>query len=67
MWALKIWPFFKRLSSHNFLFQYGLATKFSKFVDNLFGFNKHKVLILLALFKEKNSDNSCYMSEVMNC
>ena len=29
---------FQTLGSLNFLFQYGTATKFSKFVDNLFGF-----------------------------
>jgi len=29
---------FQTFGSHNFLFQYGTATKFSKFVDNLFGF-----------------------------
>jgi len=29
---------FQTFGSHNFLFQYGMATKFSRFVDNLFGF-----------------------------
>jgi len=29
---------FQNFGSHNFLFQYGTATKFSKFVVNLFGF-----------------------------
>ena len=29
---------FQNFNSHNFLFQYGTATKISKFVDNLFGF-----------------------------
>ena len=29
---------FQSFGSHNFLFQYGTATKFSRFVDNLFGF-----------------------------
>ena len=30
--------YFSNFCSHNFLFQYGTATKFSRFVDNLFGF-----------------------------
>ena len=29
---------FQTFGSHNFLFQYGKATKFSELVDNLFGF-----------------------------
>jgi len=29
---------FQSFGSHNFLFQYGMATKVSDFVDNLFGF-----------------------------
>jgi len=37
MWALKI-DYFSIFGSHNFLFQYDAATKFLKFVDNLFGF-----------------------------
>ena len=40
-----MWPGLQKqgmwsLGPHNFLFQYGMATKFSRFVDNLFGFNK---------------------------
>ena len=31
---------FQTFSSHNFLFQYGKATKFSELVDNLFDFTK---------------------------
>ena len=37
MWALKIWLLLT-FGSHNFLFQYGTATKISELVDNLFGF-----------------------------
>jgi len=29
---------FQTFGSHNFLFQYGMATKFSRFADNLFGY-----------------------------
>ena len=55
---------FQSLSSHNFLFQYGLATKFSRFVDNLFGFttllteSKYYILVL----RHVESNNMVYFS-----
>ena len=55
---------FQSLGSHNFLLQYGMATKFSRFVHNLFGFKqlltefKYHILVL----RYVSSNNMVYFS-----
>ena len=55
---------FQNFGSHNFLFQYGTATKFARFVDNLYGFatllteSKYYISVL----RYVSSNNMIYFS-----